>query len=182
MPDENDNDQKTVIMPHGNAGGGEQASERPQLLCIDAPPGSGTQAGRVYVLTSSGANTIGREAGNNIVLPSDRLSRRHATIHQEDGNWFITDLKSLNGTFVNGTQIDKQTLRSGDQIRLVGITFGFQLGEISRPPSQPDPINVELFEVTPPTAAAPKRNSVFMGVIGAVVIAAIGAYFYFAGK
>lgn len=188
MPDQDPSEPRTVILPPLDAGDGEKASARPQLVCIDAPPGSGTQAGRAYSLTSGGVNTIGREAANNIVLPLDLISRRHATIHQEDGNWFITDLQSLNGTYLNGTKIDKQTLQPGDKIQLSGITLGFQLGATSETMlRQMGPIGASSPPPPPPPAAAPpQKNQMLIGLKVAVIIAiaaaGAGAYLYLANS
>jgi uncharacterized protein (TIGR02996 family) len=45
--------------------------------------------------------TIGRAKGNDIVLPADLVSRRHARLVVKDGKYIIVDLKSTYGTFVN---------------------------------------------------------------------------------
>src|SRR4026209_1230137 len=49
--------------------------------------------------------TIGRVQGNDIVLPRGNVSKRHARIVLMDGKFIIVDLKSTNGTYVNGRKI-----------------------------------------------------------------------------
>ena len=49
--------------------------------------------------------TIGRVAGNDIVLPRNNISKRHSRIVFKDGKFIVVDLKSTNGTFVNGRKI-----------------------------------------------------------------------------
>ena len=62
--------------------------------------------------------TIGRGRHNHMVVEDSLVSRRHCQIHREDGGFFIEDLGSTNGTFVNGQRIHRHVLRSGDVIKL----------------------------------------------------------------
>lgn len=58
------------------------------------------------------------------------VSRRHAEIVQQSSQWFLQDLNSTNGTFVNNQRVSPQTrqpLRSGDQIRLGKWVATFQV-------------------------------------------------------
>lgn len=67
---------------------------------------------------------IGREPGNNIVVPYAEVSRRHAQIEKQAGNYIIIDLNSSNGTYLQGKRIspgqakilhDGNVIRIGDQ-------------------------------------------------------------------
>ena len=49
--------------------------------------------------------TIGRLAGNDIVLNKGNVSKYHSKIVLKDGKYIVVDLKSTNGTFVNGKKI-----------------------------------------------------------------------------
>jgi pSer/pThr/pTyr-binding forkhead associated (FHA) protein len=69
-----------------------------------------------------GAVSIGREAGNVIQLEDNEVSRRHAEIRQVGETHVIGDLKSSNGSFVNGRRIERTELHHGDQI-LIGRTL-----------------------------------------------------------
>ncbi len=62
---------------------------------------------------------IGRDPENDIQIDQPVISRFHAQIERENGSFYITDLNSLNGTFVNGKQIEnKRALMVGDNIRI----------------------------------------------------------------
>ncbi len=62
---------------------------------------------------------IGRELDNDIVLVDPKISRYHAEITLEAGQWVLTDLGSSNRTFINDTPIDQPTnLRTEDRIGL----------------------------------------------------------------
>jgi|GEM_PF-5911586 hypothetical protein len=62
---------------------------------------------------------IGRDSGCNILLSDDSVSRRHAAIFKKGTAYFVEDLASKNGVFLNGIQIDKPlALSSGDTLRL----------------------------------------------------------------
>src|SRR5258706_2168712 len=54
--------------------------------------------------------TIGRVSGNDIVLPKGNVSKRHSRIALKDGHVEIADLKSTNGTYVNGKKIAETTV------------------------------------------------------------------------
>ncbi len=66
--------------------------------------------------------TIGRDRENDIQIPLSAVSRRHARIYKEQGDWFIEDLHSTHGTKVNGQALGpggKKKLNNGDQIQIV---------------------------------------------------------------
>jgi pSer/pThr/pTyr-binding forkhead associated (FHA) protein/predicted protein tyrosine phosphatase len=64
--------------------------------------------------------SIGRTPNSDILLSKDKLtSRRHATIHYENGEYVLRDERSANGTFVNGQQLEEmtpRTLQDGDHV------------------------------------------------------------------
>ncbi len=71
-----------------------------------------------------GEITIGRVHGNDIVLPKGNISKRHSRIVQRDGKFIIVDLKSTNGTYVNGKRISAPlVLKDGDKLYIGDFTI-----------------------------------------------------------
>ena len=61
--------------------------------------------------------TIGRVKGNDVVLPKGNVSKRHSRIVVKDGKFIIVDLKSTNGTYVNGRKINApQVIKDTDKV------------------------------------------------------------------
>lgn len=79
---------------------------------------------RIYEL-SFGINTIGRERDNSIFMRNGSLSRYHAEIAIGYNRVTLTDLLSLNGTFVNEVKIDHCELKDGDVVRCGKVIFKF---------------------------------------------------------
>jgi pSer/pThr/pTyr-binding forkhead associated (FHA) protein len=46
------------------------------------------------------------------------VSRRHAIVQRRDDAWFVVDSGSLNGTYVNGEQVDETKLATGDELQI----------------------------------------------------------------
>src|SRR6202035_2054025 len=60
---------------------------------------------------------VGRVQGNVLMLPKGNVSKHHARLLFRDGRFIVTDLKSTNGTYVNGRKISQATIvREGDKI------------------------------------------------------------------
>ncbi len=81
--------------------------------------------------------TIGREGDNDLVLRDNRASRRHARIVEEAGAFFIEDLASKHGVYVNGERVQRHSLRHGDVIHFgfedsYELTFAVDGGELGR--------------------------------------------------
>lgn len=70
--------------------------------------------------------TIGRSPEADIVLLDEKASRIHCGVRLWDGEFYLKDLKSKNGTFVNGERVDVAKLRSGDHVRVGSTTFTFE--------------------------------------------------------
>jgi predicted component of type VI protein secretion system len=71
--------------------------------------------------------TIGRSSDADLVILDEKASRIHCGIRRWDGDFFIKDLKSRNGTFVNGERIELVKLNHGDRIRVGSVLFSFEL-------------------------------------------------------
>jgi hypothetical protein len=76
-----------------------------------------TASGRAFEV--NGELTIGRAAGCGVSLPDDTfVSNVHARVYERDGDVFVEDLGSTNGTLVNGTPLDSvRKLGRGDRIQ-----------------------------------------------------------------
>ena len=111
--------------------------------------------------------TIGRVKGNDIVLPKGNVSKRHSRIVSKDGKLIIVDLKSTNGTYVNGRKItspqpvlDTDKIYVGDFVLSVKEFMGAPSGP---PPPIPTslpagPLNAQALGAGPPSAPpAPPR-------------------------
>ena len=88
--------------------------------------------------------TIGRVQGNDVMLPKGNVSKRHSRIVLKDGRFIIVDLKSTNGTYVNGRKITSPlVVKEGDKIYIGDFVLTLE-GDVSasgsmRPPaSRPD--------------------------------------------
>lgn len=73
--------------------------------------------------------TIGRVAGNDIVLPKGNVSKRHSRIVFKDGKFIIVDLKSTNGTYVNGRKITAPlVIKGADKIYIGDFIMNIEEG------------------------------------------------------
>lgn len=61
---------------------------------------------------------IGRDQACDVVLADSSVSRQHARLVFRDAKWIIHDLRSTNGTVVNGTRVGRAELRPGDSLVL----------------------------------------------------------------
>jgi hypothetical protein len=78
----------------------------------------GPQAGQAFAVNKP-IITIGREAGNDIVLESPQISRYHTRLTLQGGVYVVEDMGSTNGTFLNGQRVLRPTpVTSGD---LIGV-------------------------------------------------------------
>ncbi len=107
----------------GNGQGQQQGQEQP-LVAVPVAP----QKGRILIEVDSKivgeraldkpVLTIGRLAGSDVQVPSQRVSRLHARIRQENGAWVIEDAESLNGVIYRGQRVDRHALTNGDRVYL----------------------------------------------------------------
>lgn len=89
----------------------------------------GAHAGQAFVLTGSQVS-IGRDPSNPVALQDDtNVSRRHAVIQANGGEYAVIDTGSSNGTYVNGVRVPAnapQPLRPGDEIIVGGTRLRFE--------------------------------------------------------
>lgn len=109
---------------------------------VEAEP-AGPRGCRLIVVAGPGIGTewsfkqpeifIGRDQDCQIIMPDIGASRRHATIALQGDHFFITDLGSGNGTFLNGARIEHEQLESGDEVVVGERTLRFV--ELNEAPS-----------------------------------------------
>lgn len=73
--------------------------------------------------------SIGRSAESDILLDDITVSRHHAVIEKKKDMFIISDLESLNGTYVNGKIAGKSGLENGDRIQVGKYVFLFFISE-----------------------------------------------------
>jgi pSer/pThr/pTyr-binding forkhead associated (FHA) protein len=71
--------------------------------------------------------TIGRSQRNTLIFQTQFVSRQHAQLHYTQGRFFLQDLQSQHGTFLNGRRIRISSLQQGDQIAICGNVFEFRV-------------------------------------------------------
>jgi pSer/pThr/pTyr-binding forkhead associated (FHA) protein len=90
----------------------------------------GHNAGSTFLLEDD-VTPAGRNPDSVVFLDDVTVSRKHAVFERRgDGTWFVRDIGSLNGTYVNGEQVDETRLASGDEVQIgkFKLTF-FAAGE-----------------------------------------------------
>ncbi|MCA9524180.1 MAG: Flp pilus assembly complex ATPase component TadA [Myxococcales bacterium] len=92
--------------------------------------------------------SIGRVQGNDIILPKGNISKRHARIVYKDGKFILVDLRSTNGTYVNGRKIASPIVVTPSDKIYVG-DFILSVNE-SGDDEQPDLEFEDALEMTPP--------------------------------
>jgi S1-C subfamily serine protease len=87
---------------------------------------SGARSGQTIAIVSNAV--VGRQADADLCFDPEQdltVSGRHAIIGRDQSGWFIRDLESRNGTFLNGERVQESRLRDGDR-----IAFGWQGPEV----------------------------------------------------
>ena len=70
--------------------------------------------------------TLGRDKHNNIVLKDPFISKNHMMIVQDEENYFLEDLNSANGTYINRQKVeDVVSLKNGDVVEVGNVEFLF---------------------------------------------------------
>ena len=99
--------------------------------------------------------TFGRAPDNDVVLNDGRVSRHHAKLVYQDGRYVLSDLNSVNGTWVGGQRISEQEITPGTSFRIGPATITLQGAAAYVPPTPPPPFGATVsFEFVPTAPAA----------------------------
>lgn len=77
----------------------------------------GPNAGSRFAL-GAGKTTIGRHPDSDIFLDDVTVSRRHVEVRHHDDTFTVSDVGSLNGTYLNRERIEEADLHSGDELQI----------------------------------------------------------------
>ncbi|WP_298087740.1 FHA domain-containing protein [uncultured Corynebacterium sp.] len=100
-----------------------QRSQIPHQLLVTAGPLAGSRMN----LDNQREITIGRADDSAFVLNDDYASSHHARLLPRGGEWFLEDLDSRNGTFLNGQRVEQpEKLQPGMEIRIGRTTLRLQ--------------------------------------------------------
>jgi pSer/pThr/pTyr-binding forkhead associated (FHA) protein len=109
---------------------------------------SGPTPGKTFPMEGD-VLTIGREAGNQIVINDAEVSRKHTQFVLQGGKYVVTDLGSTNGTFVNGQRVTSQHVLQPGEV----ISLGEQITLLFEAITVVDPNATMLSAGKPPAAA-----------------------------
>jgi pSer/pThr/pTyr-binding forkhead associated (FHA) protein len=100
--------------PHDELGPGQA------LLLVKRGPNAGST-----FLMDADQTPVGRNPDSSVFLDDITVSRAHAVFERREGAWFVRDLGSLNGTYVNGEQVDETVLATGDEVQIGKFKLAF---------------------------------------------------------
>lgn len=89
----------------------------------------GPEQGKGYQITETPL-TVGRDKICTISINDTRMSRQHAGIYYMAPDFFLKDLASTNGVFVNGKKVKQAKLNSGDQVQMGSALFEFIVSKL----------------------------------------------------
>ena len=117
LPDDEDEEDRTKVGQIDSALLAVRSRrDRPHLIVL-----AGENLGRMYRIDQL-ETIVGRAAEAGIRLEDDGVSRKHAKICQADGEVWVEDMRSANGTIVNGQVVERRVLHDGDKIQMGSTT------------------------------------------------------------
>ena len=126
----------------------------------------GPEEGKVYYLNKE-VMILGRQAACDIVIPVTSVSREHAKITHADGEFYLYDNESRNGTYLNNNRMDTKLsevpLKNGDRIRICDVEFtvsGLEEGaQVSETQPQMEDLEADAGEEDAPSIEAAVANN-----------------------
>lgn len=106
---------------------------------------SGKLKGAVFAVSDE-ALVIGRDTAASLCIADASVSRRHSKIEKQETGFVITDLESLNGTFVNDVPVKHRVLEHGDRVRIGNAHFVFLTHE-GEPASKSSDVTLDEAQV-----------------------------------
>ncbi len=79
------------------------------------------RSGHPHTIALGNLTTLGRGADNDIVLDAREVSGRHAVVERHGDTWILRDLRSRNGTWLNGKRISEAVLQAGDRLQIATV-------------------------------------------------------------
>lgn len=147
------------------AGDGEQAKGKTQSVAVEfaehekvKPPANAfliVNGSQVFPLQQT-VVSIGRRSDNDLVIRDPRVSRYHAQLRVQDGTYYIFDLQSTGGTYVNGEAVQQRALQAGDVISLAGIPLVY---------AQDESLRQEKIPTSELNAPSPKKENPASGAL-----------------
>jgi hypothetical protein len=111
-----------VVATRGTVAGNPDASAGHGGLQVVDPGDSSLRRGDVYDLDP--VSVIGRNRRATIVVDDSFVSSEHAQVTWDEDGWWVSDLGSTNGTFVNGQQVHSPTMfGQNDVVQVGGVSF-----------------------------------------------------------
>ncbi|MBI4040823.1 MAG: FHA domain-containing protein [Deltaproteobacteria bacterium] len=104
----------------------EDSLHRAHLIVVEG--NEAIKSAYIYSLKSS--SILGRKISADIMIDDAKISRHHAQIFYMRGHYYIKDLNSTNGTYVNGKKISEVQLRSHDMIEIGQCRFEFNIPSV----------------------------------------------------
>jgi len=147
---------------------------------------AGENRGATYLLPKRGTFTIGRADTNDIVVDDPEISRHHCRIIAGENGYRIEDLRSFNGTFVDGYKAGMHELVSGADLRLGQTRFVLVLPDETRAVvpatsgfAAPAPPAADETSVRKAVARRPRRSRMRLAAaVAAVLLVAAGSALY----
>ncbi len=128
---------RTIQVEVATAEPGASSASSTQVLSTTSQQESLQKTRRAILLlqTPNGAHpiplestllTLGRGLNNDVILEDTRVSRHHAQLRYKTRRFWVTDLNSTNGTYINGERVSEADLRNGDVLSLGGLELTFR--------------------------------------------------------